>query len=125
MATHQRHHTGPDAIIGAGLQGIASRWAAKNGWAGPADGPERETALAELRDRATVGGRLRADLLARAAGVCLGASRLDRIQARLDEGKAVLLLAVLDGAEAETVERVAKETYDRLSTATVRPFRFR
>jgi hypothetical protein len=56
--------------------------------------------------------RAKADRL---PGVCLGAPRVDRIEARLDAGQAALLLVVLNGAEPELVERTAEETYRRLT----------
>lgn len=119
MGTRQRHNVPHDDVVIAWLHGIASRWASKHGWTGPAEGAEMDEALAELRDTATQGRKLRTDLLAHVAGVCLGASRLDRVQTKLDAQQAELLLAVLDGAEADTVERVAQATHQRMSTMPV------
>ena len=123
MVANPAHRPNKDRIIQAWLHGASSRWAETNGWHGP-DGDQREKAIAELREIATVGRRLRTDLLAHVAGTCLGASRLDGIHAQSRAGAARLLLELLDGAEAELVEQVAAETHARLSSGRVGEPRF-
>jgi len=119
MATNPGHHTTPEALIGAWLQGTASRYASMRGWKGP-EGADREAAIAELRATATIGRALRTDLLAQQAGVCLGASRLEEVNSPLHARMAALLLEALDGAEQELVEAWATKTYERLAATGLR-----
>jgi hypothetical protein len=89
----------PDRLVVAALAGAAARHA---GWRRP-EGPARQAALLELRDIATVDGRLRTDLLAEQAGLLLGAAELEGPQAPHQRLAAELLLEV--GADRDQVEK--------------------
>ena len=108
MSAQPRHRQQADGIASAWIAGTSSRWASKNGWAGPGQ-EERDLAVAELVECATVKGEVRVDLLTEQAGILRGVGRSGQLTAPLAERRSELILAAIAAAGDQVDEAVLEE----------------